>query len=100
MIEAWLNAPTLAINMNFEKFYHVRTFNGAKFEQNKVKIKLGKTRIAGTLPIDIVRVPIGTLELPIGTYQMPIGTHEFYPTFVPLMCFQLYFNGISTLFSL
>ena len=49
MNEGWPNAPSLAINMNFEKKFHVRTFNGTKFEQNRVKIKLGKIGIAGTL---------------------------------------------------
>ena len=32
MNEAWPNAPSSTINVNFEKFYCVGTFNKAKFE--------------------------------------------------------------------
>ena len=45
MDEAWPNAPSLTIIVNFKKSYCVGTFNRAKFEQNKIKItKLGKIR--------------------------------------------------------
>ena len=44
MDEAWPNAPSSTINVNFEKSYCVGIFNKAKFEEKKIKItKLGKT---------------------------------------------------------
>ena len=48
MDEAWPNAPSSTINVNFENSYCVGTFNKKKqFEWNKIKItKLGKTRTA------------------------------------------------------
>ena len=60
---AWPNAPSLAINMNFEKFYCIKAYIGAKFEQQKAKItKLGKTAIGQEgVTIGIVGVLIGTL---------------------------------------
>ena len=63
MSEIWLNAPSLTINMNFENFYCIKAFIGAKFEQNKAKItKLGKTAIRQEgVTIGTVGVLIGSL---------------------------------------
>ena len=75
--EAWPNAPSSTINVNFEKSYCVGIFNKAKFEEKKIKItKLGKT-IVDTI-FCLPSICVLDLEKPKNIIFSPWGHENIY----------------------